>query len=191
MDQKNDDEDRNQNDSESLNGESAEDVENEENIIPRHSQRMRKEKEFPDHVLYLASEYTSEPSSVHEAMNCPESDKWKEEDAMKEEYSSLMENKAWTLVNKEENQKVVQCKWVFQLKSGVDGEERYKARLVARGFTQQYGIDYTETFAPVVRNSTLRLLFGLSVNLNLDIEHIDVTTAFLNSDLNERIIMTA
>ncbi|GBP29746.1 Retrovirus-related Pol polyprotein from transposon RE1; Endonuclease RE1 [Eumeta japonica] len=84
---------------------------------------------------------------------------------------------------------VVQCKWVFKKKYNSVGEVRYRARLVAKGFTQKAGIDYHETFSPVLRYTTLRLLFSLSVKLNLDIRHLDVTTAFLNGYLNECVYM--
>lgn len=67
---------------------------------------------------------------------------------------------------------------------------RYRARLVAKGFSQKAGIDYTETFSPVVRHSTLRLLFALSVKYNLDITHLDVTTAFLNGYIIENVYMS-
>lgn len=158
------------------------------NATQRRSERRRKAKEFPDHILYHVAEITSDPITVKEAMESPDHDRWKQ--AMDEEYTSLAENNVWTLVDRPTDRKVVQCKWVFHVKNSANGEVRYKARLVARGFTQTYGEDFTETFAPVVRNSTLRLLFALSVNLNLSIDHVDVTTAFLNSDLNEQIFMT-
>lgn len=163
--------------------------ETQEEVPPRRSQRIRKEKTFPDHVLYLVSEAASEePTTVSEALNGSDAEEWRK--AMDEEYTSLLDNEVWSLVDRPDDQKVIQCKWVFQLKCGVNGEKRYKARLVARGFTQQYGVDYTETFSPVVRNSTLRMLFAIAVSIDLKIEHIDVITAFLNSDLKERVFMT-
>ena len=70
-----------------------------------------------------------------------------------------------------------------------DNSVRYKARLVAQGFTQRPGIDYEKTFSPVVRHSTLKQLFALSIQLNLDITHLDVKTAFLNGYLKEDIYM--
>lgn len=69
-------------------------------------------------------------------------------------------------------------------------QERLKARIVARGFEQKYGIDYTETFSPVVSYSAVRLLIiALSVELDLKINHLDVTAAFLNGELSETVYM--
>lgn len=86
--------------------------------------------------------------------------------------------------------KAVKCKWVLKKKYGTKGELlRYKARLVAKGFTQTYGVDYKETYSPVVRYSTIRTLLALAVNFDMDFEHMDVKTAFLNGDLEETVYM--
>jgi len=106
---------------------------------------------------------------------------------MKEEMKSLVDNETWKLVDRPNNENIVQCKWIYKLKKGVDGSKRYKARLVAKGFTQMPGRDYDQTFAPVVRLSSLRILFALSAEFDWEIDHIDVTTAFLNGDLTETI----
>jgi len=110
---------------------------------------------------------------------------WK--DAMKEEMKSLIDNETWKLVDSSNNENVVQCKWIYKLKKGVDGSKRYKTRLVTKGFIQMPGRDYDQTFAPVVRLSSLRILFALSES-DWEIDHIDVT-AFLNGDLTETIYM--
>lgn len=88
------------------------------------------------------------------------------------------DNEVWEFVNSPENATIVQSKWVFKKKYDGKNNIRYRARLVAKGFTQKPGIDYDETFSPVVRHSTLRLLFALSVKMNLDVTHLDATTAF-------------
>jgi hypothetical protein len=78
---------------------------------------------------------------------------------------------------------------VFKVKSDAKGNMKYKAHLVARGFTQVYGIDYFQTFSPVVRQSTIRLLLALAVEYDMELHHFDVCTAFLNGNLEEEVYM--
>lgn len=136
----------------------------------------------------VKNENVDESLSVKEALSGPEAEKWKE--AMQNEYNSFIINKCWTLTERNKNQRPVKCKWVFRKKHGVNGELlKYKARLVAKGYTQKRGIDYEETFSPVVRYSTLRTLLAVAVEYSMNIEHLDVKTAFLNGDLHETIYM--
>ena len=87
--------------------------------------------------------------------------------AMNEEISVLESKGTWTLVPRPPDTSTVTCRWVFSVKHKADGTvERYKARLVARGFSQTYGIDYCETFSPVARMSSIRIHFSLAVNQN-------------------------
>lgn len=77
---------------------------------------------------------------------------------MRDEFDSLIQNQVWQLEDRPKDQKVIKCEWVFKKKHSATGNfDRYKARLVARGFTQQYNIDYHDTFSPVVRHSTITL----------------------------------
>ncbi len=86
--------------------------------------------------------------------------------------------------------KSISCKWVFKIKHGVDGEvERYKARLVARGFTQTFGVDYKEIFAPVAKFVSIRCILALGAIEDMEIHQMDVKTAFLNVDLEEEMYM--
>ena len=86
--------------------------------------------------------------------------------------------------------KTLPCKWVFKVKYDQAGDiQRFKARLVAKGFKQIAGIDFGETFAPVAKQSTLRLLWTLAAKRDWEVENIDIKTAFLNGDLDEEIYM--
>ena len=114
--------------------------------------------------------------SYQEAAIGPDKEKW--EVAMNTEMASLKENNVWDLVEPPVGQKIVGCKWVYKIKTGADGSvQRYKARLVAQGFKQKYGTDFDETFCPVVRQESLRLLMALSVQHGLTLHQIDITTA--------------
>ncbi len=105
--------------------------------------------------------------------------------AMDDEMNSLNERKIWELTELPQDRNIIKCRWVFDIKS--DG--RKKARLVAKGFSQRPGIDYDETFSPVARYETIRLLLAISVLEKWDIEALDVKTAFLYGDLEADIYM--
>ena len=110
--------------------------------------------------------------------------------AMKEEMKSVQENDVWDLVELPKDRKAVGSKWVFKVKTASDGSiERYKARLVAQGFSQKYGLDYDETFSPVVRPESIRTVIALAVKKGLKLHQMDVTTAFLNGELEEEVYM--
>lgn len=95
-------------------------------------------------------------------------DKWRE--AMQSEFSALQHNDTWTLVPRPAGQNIISCKWVFKVKQHPDGlVDKYKALLVARGFTQKYGIDYLETFSPVVKPATIRLVLSLALSKGWDL----------------------
>jgi transposase InsO family protein len=129
-----------------------------------------------------------EPTTITEAMGRDDTWKWKE--AMDSEYQSLIDNKTWTLTPLPLDRKSIGCKWIFKIKYTADGSvERYKARLVAKGYAQKEGIDYNETFAPVAKMTSIRILLALAAIEDLEVHQMDVKTAFLNGDLEEEIYM--
>ena len=136
---------------------------------------------------FCTIEELEEPTSYEQAMSSLEKELWRQ--AMNEEMESLSKNQTWELVRKPDGQKLVSCKWIYKLKEGIPGVEkpRYKARLVARGFTQREGIDYIEVFSPVVKHTSIRLLLALVATQNLELEQLDVKTAFIHGELEETI----
>ncbi|KAI3513963.1 hypothetical protein L1887_12232 [Cichorium endivia] len=110
--------------------------------------------------------------------------------AMEEEFAALIRNETWDLVPRPVDIKPVSCKWVFKLKRNTDGSIcMYKARLVARGFSQQYGLDYEDTFSPVAKLTTIRVLLALAASKGWKLWQMDVSNAFLYGDLDHTIHM--
>ena len=129
-----------------------------------------------------------EPRSLNEALNGPNANKWK--NAADNEYQSLLSNDTWKLVDLPPGKNVIGCKWVFELKMNADGSiSRYKARLVAQGYSQQAGLDYDEVFAPVARYTSIRTVLAIANALDLELHQMDVKTAFLNGELDTEIYM--
>jgi len=127
-----------------------------------------------------------EPKSIRQAKDDTRWKEWLE--AMNLENKSLLDNKTWTLVTCPENRRVLRGKWVYKLKRGPQGEiTHYKARWVVRGFEQEEGVDYNETYASVVKPMSYKALFAIAAALDLDIEQMDVKTAFLYGDIDEEI----
>ena len=141
-------------------------------------------------ALTLEYEETStDPASYKEAMLSTDCENWKI--AMKEEYDSLMKNHTWELVERPKNQRLIGCKWIFKTKPEIPGIEkgRYKAMLVAKGFSQKEGVDYNEIFSPVVKHTSIRVILALVASYNLELDQMDVKTAFLHGLLDEEIFM--
>lgn len=126
-----------------------------------------------------------EPTRLTDALATPV---WRA--AMDDEILAMHRNQTWVLVPPTASQNVVGCKWVFKIKKHSDGSiQRYKARLVAKGFHQSPGIDFYETYSPVVKFSTIRVVLSLAVSHNWTLRQLDFNNAFLNGTLNEDVYM--
>ena len=148
------------------------------------------EKLFSSGFALVATEVAlhNEPASYRQAVNGPDADAWLS--AMDDEYKSLMDAGTFELVKLPQGANLVTCRWVFRLKQNADGSvSRFKARLVARGFTQRQGVDYDLTFAPVVKLQSVRALLALAASQDWEIHQMDVVTAYLNGDLEHTIYM--
>ncbi|CAI7794686.1 unnamed protein product [Closterium sp. NIES-54] len=141
-----------------------------------------------ERVAYCFATLGNDPRTHTEALASPDSPLWKQ--AMEKELASINENDVFELVDPPKGAYLVGCKWVLKKKLGADGSvERYKARLVFQGYTQREGEHYSETFAPVAKATTLRVLLALAASLNLKVEQLDVCTAFLYGLLMEEVYM--
>jgi hypothetical protein len=121
-------------------------------------------------------------------MGSEEAQEWQK--AMKEERNSLQKHGTWTLVNPPSDRKVITGRWVLKTKLNEDGSvARYKARYVARGYAQVEGVDFFETYAPVVRAETVRVMLSLAATQNWKMRQFDVKTAFLYGPLDEEVYL--
>jgi len=123
--------------------------------------------------VYLLVVLFRSSKNIQEAMKVP---KWKK--VVLEEMKALKKNRTWSVMPLPTGKNIVGCKWVFTVKYNSDGSvERYKAWLVAKGHTQTYGIDYSETFAPIAKLNTVRILLSLAANLDWPLHQLDVKNA--------------
>uniref|UniRef100_A0A2N9GQS7 Uncharacterized protein n=1 Tax=Fagus sylvatica TaxID=28930 RepID=A0A2N9GQS7_FAGSY len=152
----------------------------------RRSTRVRAPpSHLSDYHCYFALATLHEPHTYREASTNP---LWQQ--AMADELDALHKTHTWDMTTLPPGKSAVGCKWVYKIKTRADGSvERYKARLVARGFTQEYGIDYEETFAPVARLTSVRSLLAVAAVRHWPLFQMDVKNAFLNGDLLEEVYM--
>jgi hypothetical protein len=164
-------------------------VPNQENV--RRSQRVRKSVIPDDYEIYMSEEIhmESDPISYEEVMRSPHSSKWRE--AMEDEMRSMSANQFWKLEEISKGGKIVDCKWVYKIKhDSKENIDRFKARLMAKGFTQRKGIDYNEIFSPVSFKDSFKIIMTLVTHYDLELHQIDVKTAFFNGDLYENVYMS-
>ncbi|KAK1627997.1 hypothetical protein QYE76_002312 [Lolium multiflorum] len=157
---------------------------------PRRSTRERTTPDWYDPCLnvMIVDNNDEDPATYEEAMMSPDSKKWQE--AMKSKMGSMYDNQVWTLVDLLDSRKAVENKWIFKRKTDVDGNVTvYKARLVAKGFRQIQGVDYDETFSPVAKLKSVRILLAIAAFFDYEIWQMDVKTAFLNGDIEEELYM--
>lgn len=146
-------------------------------------------KRFGD-IGNQVSTVNAEPSDWEEVQQLPHKQRelWKK--AAEQEMKLLHKHRVWDLVDLPHNRKPITCRWVFKTKLDGDGRPHtYKARLVARGFSQKFGEDYDETYAPIVRYDTIRVLLAVSAMKKKYIRQLDVQSAYLNGVLEEEIFM--
>lgn len=158
--------------------------ENEHSYNLRDRSTINRPRWLDSYEAFLAEE----PQTIREALRSDDAEAWRR--AIEEELQSLKTNKTWDLVELPKGRQTVTNKWVFRLKKNADGSIRHKARLVARGFSQQSGTDFNETFAPVVRYDTIRTLLSVASQRQMTLTQFDVKTAFLYGNIDEEIYMT-
>lgn len=148
--------------------------------------RDRAKRTTSSRYARMAKACYSEPSTYDEAINGEDGPKWRA--AVDREIGSLMKNETWKVVPRGGEMREISCKWVFKVKTGPGGEiVCHKARLVARGFSQIQGIDYDDVYAPVVHIDSIRILFAICAQFNLEYAQFDVATAFLNGEVEEEL----
>ncbi|KAL0365780.1 UNVERIFIED_CONTAM: Retrovirus-related Pol polyprotein from transposon TNT 1-94 [Sesamum radiatum] len=139
----------------------------------------------PEFLTYVLE---NEPRTINEALSSPEAPFWKE--AINSEIESIMQNHTWELMDLPPGSTPLGCKWILKRKYKADGSiDKYKARLVAKGFKQKEGLDFFDTYSPVTRITSIRVLIAIAALYDLEIHQMDVKTAFLNGELDEEIYM--
>ena len=156
----------------------------EQDIEPRRGSRIKKPKNFGPYFISFMT--IGEPQTYKEAMTSREAPFWKE--AINSEVESILQNHTWELVDIPPGNKPIGYKWIFKRKLKADGSiDKYKARLVTKGYRQKEGLDYFDTYSPVSRITSIGMLIAIASLNNMEIHHMDVKTAFLNGELDEEI----
>ncbi|KAL0298745.1 UNVERIFIED_CONTAM: Retrovirus-related Pol polyprotein from transposon TNT 1-94 [Sesamum radiatum] len=165
-----------------------------ENVEVRRSSRVKKSTISSDYIVYLQETdfdigLENDTTSFSQAISSENFNLW--HNAMKEEITSMDKNQVWELTKLPEGAKPIGCKWVYKTKRNLSGRiERYKARLVAKGYTKKEGTDYRETFSPVSKKDSFRIIIALVAHFDSEVHQMDMKTTFLNGDLEEEVYMS-
>jgi hypothetical protein len=160
--------------------------------VLRRSMRERRQPERYSPHDFRSNFYLSiiddDPRTVREAMNLEDSKLWKK--AMVEEMDALDKNEAWDIVELSAGRKFVGRKWLFKKKFNAEGKvEKYKAQLVAKGYSQVEGIDFGDIFSLIAKLTSIRFILSIVVAFDLEVEQMDLKKTFLHGDMEEEIYM--
>lgn len=149
----------------------------------RDRSKLKRSQHLDDYIAAAENFVLESPDSFHEAINS--NIEWKK--AMDREIDSLHQNETWNLTRLPKGLKALPCKWVFRVKTNPDGSiDKYKARLVVKGFAQRQGIDYDQTFSSVARMETIRSVLSVAAKNDMFLVQFDVSTAFLYGELDDK-----
>ena len=141
-------------------------------------------------ALKADQEHFGEPRSISEVHKLPKDEQERWLKAAQDEIQSLVENGTFQLVKLPPGRKAIGSRWVFRVKRNADGSiERYKGRLVAKGFSQRPGFDYNETFAPTPKWASIQAILALAALEDLELKSVDISSAYLNCKLKEEVYM--
>jgi transposase InsO family protein len=170
--------------------EEKEDSDEDDQDQPRRSERLKKKtlEVNSDAKVAISLTASADAVGVEEALSGPNAADWQA--AMNDEYHALIRHNTWELTTLPEGRTAIDSKWVLRIKENADGSgPKFKARLVCKGFSQVPGVDYEETYAPVMYQTSLRCIVAFGTMRGMQIDHMDVKTAFLNGNLDEEIYM--
>jgi hypothetical protein len=152
--------------------------------VPQGTMRqVKRPKPFSSYMALMCDLLEEEPTYFEESIQRKE---W--ENAMTEEYQSIMKNEVWEIAPRLKSKDVVSSRWLFKIKHVVDGSiEKYKERFVVHGFSQKEGIDYEKTFAPVARYTSIKTIIALATKMKWKLHQMDVKKNFLNGVIEEEL----
>ncbi|KAM2867181.1 hypothetical protein COP2_023124 [Malus domestica] len=161
--------------------------------ISRSQRKREPSRRLKDHFVFNLEEVDHlvgdpDPRNYKETMDSFEYEQWQQ--IMNEELDSIKKNKVWELVDLPDGRKPIGCKWVLCKKYKLDATlDKFKARLLAKGYTQKPGIEFVDTYSPVAKFTSIHILMAIVASMDLELHQLDVKTAFLNGDLKEDIYM--